>query len=151
MIKGPNKLGGELLVGFVSGTDRITKAWVYVERLGKREVNLPEDADLELKDTELIRIYLSIEAEDQERLKDLSSVSFYLRQDGKLCPFGKKLGAGYGERPKVNFEKVELEILPGSYYVGATTRKGEKIALGKIRIDKEEFKVYRVRLDAGGN
>jgi len=146
VLKGPNKLGGELLVSFISKPDRKLVLWAYLKNVTNRDINLPEDADFKTKEKELIQIYLSFADKDAEALKDFKAIAFYLTKNANLPMFWLAL-TRKGEQPdSLQYEKIPLKIIPGTYYIRAIGKNDQEVPLGKLPIDKEKPKTYAIHL-----
>lgn len=144
IIKGPNKLGGELAVVFYSFAERTTRLWVYLKNVRKRVINFPADADLEVKDDDLIQVYLAFK--DEDLLKEFAIIAFYREKNGRLPLFRTRLNSKHSGRKELEYKKIGLKVVPGSYHVRMIGNKGQKVILGKIQIAEEEFRTYTIHL-----
>jgi hypothetical protein len=140
-LKGPNKLGGELVVYFTSKATGEITTWAYVKEVQKRVVDLPDDADLEITDKDLIEVYLSFEGQEQGVLESLKGVALYAGADAKWPLFMARLTS----REELDYNRIGLRLVPGSYYLRGHPKKGKEILLGKLQVDKQ-VKTYRLGL-----
>jgi len=142
VINGPNKLGGELALAFSSREKLTRRCWAYIRKLAKRDVNLPEDADIVVTEEDVIEVYLSFEDKDKEALAEYSVVALFESEQGKLPLFYSFLNSGEG----FDHKKVKLEVVAGKYEARCIATREKEVSLGTLNISEEVGKVYSVKL-----
>jgi len=145
-LKGPNKLGGELVV-YTSPPGQHFRSWCYIKNLQKRNVSLPDDADWSATREDLIEVYLSFPDEQKQFLDSWQGVIFYPSKASNVRLFGALLHVGSIQL--TNYGKVPLKIVPGKYYMKALVIKGRTevfMPIGQLEIGKEPGKTYTINL-----
>ena len=118
VIRGPNKLGGELIV-----VDRMTgsngmpflSSCAYIRNLDIRSVNIPEDADLITQKKDMIPVTVVFDAVNAPpKSEKLLYLGFFEKTDSKLPLLGI-----FFEAPSIqikdNYYEFDISITPGSY------------------------------------
>ena len=145
-LKGPNKLGGELVV-YTSPPGQHFRSWCYIKNLQKRNVSIPDDADWSATREDLIEVYLSFPDEQKQFLDSWQGVIFYPSKASNVRLFGALLHVGSIQL--TNYGKVPLKIVPGKYYMKALVIKGRTevfMPIGQLEIGKEPGKTYTINL-----
>jgi hypothetical protein len=144
IVKGAEKLGGELMVCFAWPREKMSplrqRAWAYMKNVQKRRISLPEDADVVLNEEDFIDIELAFDAERAlEFLKD-KTIGFYLWEGAKYPVFvgrDKRMDEPTGEL------KVAMRVVPREYHVmGVEKVPEEGVFLGKVTITGEAGRTY---------
>ncbi|MHC4476584.1 MAG: hypothetical protein ACYTEL_13120 [Planctomycetota bacterium] len=146
ILAGPSKLGGELAV-YIRRRGRQLMVWAYMKNLGKKQINLPGDADMVVTAQDLADVSLSFDEQDKELLKNWSAVAFYNSADSQVPLFVASMSAGPDQ--VVDHSKVPLEIVPGRYHARAIVNKdGQEthVALGMMDVGAGEATTYPVEV-----
>jgi len=141
VLRGPKKLGGDLLVFYAGIEQGIEQniSWLYLSGLKKRDIDFPEDADWSTQLSNLIAIQLRIGGPGAATAaRDFKIVSFYLNKEAKIPLFWSPLVPDPDKKTE-NIQTPEilnLKILPGTY--DARLRRKEstssKVAIGTTEI-----------------
>jgi len=145
VLQGPNKLGGELAV-YIAEPNKPLRLWCYVRKLEKRQVTVPDDAELVVSDDRLVDASLSFAAEDAALLRNVRAVAFYTSPDSKQALFYWPVGTSL---PKAGPAKVPVRITPGRYFVRAIVEKAGQLSyvpLGMLEVTAEKQKTYPLEL-----
>jgi len=142
VMKGPNKLGGELAVFL---TKAGAPCWAYIKSLDKRTITLPKDADIVISEDRLVELPVSMAKEDLPRLSKYKAIAFYGSADGKYPLFRSSLRKLAFEDP--NAPKVlSVKILPGTYHVRVGTPRKDETSIGTVTIKGRDPGPFSIEL-----
>lgn len=142
VIKGPNKLGGEL---GVFPTKSRGKCWAYIKRLDKKSVTLPKDADIVVGEDELVELRVSVDKEDLAKVSKYKGITFYASSDSRLPLFWsgfQKLASQDPNAPK----ELPVRVLPGTYYVRVGKPREDETPIGTVTVEGTDPEPYSVKL-----
>jgi hypothetical protein len=146
VLKGPNKLGGELAV--YPRTGGANGVWAYIPKLEKRQVELPKDAQLLADPNNRVTARIAVNANENAVPAGYRQVRFYFSEDTHLPLFGKALSAPRTEGNRTII--AEVPAAPGTYHVrlfGGDDRP--ELSLGMLKIESEQSKTYVVKIPTG--
>jgi len=146
ILKGLNKLGGELVVIWhhLDSSGVFTDCtWAYIAHLQKRDIALPQDADWIFDKNKTVPIRLTLAAADAETLKECLDVFFFYPDDDAQMPlFDARKRARPADTP------LDLDVIPGTYVTKALLKsKRQPVTLGRITFTEEPGKTYRIELN----
>jgi len=150
-LMGPNKLGGDLMVGIMAmhGDQHLINVlhpWIYVENLQQRQLTVPDEADLVVSPDQLVDIKILLEDEQDEWARLLKKIFFFTTRKAKVPLFCVQIEQlNETESDYV----INMPLLPGTYYPQGFIYDGQVgkwIPLGTLDISKEKGKVYSVKL-----
>ncbi|MHC4648515.1 MAG: hypothetical protein ACYTBJ_23905 [Planctomycetota bacterium] len=151
ILGGPNKLGGDLMVGVAPrGRPVITtlRPWIYIENLQKRELTAPDEADRVVSKDELVDIKILLGDGQDELANWLKKIFFFPYRQAKVPLFCVLIGEqNRTDRGYV----IHMSILPEAYYLVGFIFDGQvekRIPLGRLEITTQPGKAYTVELQA---
>jgi hypothetical protein len=150
IIPGPNKLGGELIiVNRMTGPNDspFILSYAYIRELDKRNINIPEDADILLTKEDLIPIsitFIATKVPEGERFKVLG---FFEKKESKLFLLGVPFNPASIQTGD-NRQEFDILIKPGSYFLKLYGRHNtsnwiDSLDLGTIEIkpDQQRYEI----------
>jgi len=148
-VKGPNRLGGELVV-YGRKTGGASRMWAYISEVSLRDVNLPEDGEFIAEEEDLVECYLAVAKEDWELVvANWEGVVFCFDSDSKVPLFFTRTDRNVTETDEEI--RLAVKVMPWEYHVrgflkGKSDLNSAYVPLGTLDISEEEGKVYSVKL-----
>lgn len=143
-MKGPNELGGELVV-FVTDSNT-ARCWAYIQNLKKRLIKLPEDADIVCEKEDLVDLTIILQNKDVTELAKREVISFYTSAEAKLPIFGINLRNKLNDIQPDETKKLLLKIKPGTFYARLGRPMKEEISLGTVTINETGSNTWEINL-----
>jgi len=150
IIPGPNKLGGELIIG-----NRMTGpndypfflSHAYIRELDKRNINIPEDADILLTKEDLIPISITFVATKVPEGERFEVLGFFEKKESKLFLLGVPFNPASLQTGD-NRQEFDILIKPGTYFLKLYGRHNtsnwiDSLDLGTIEIkpDQQRYEI----------
>ena len=138
--KGPNKLGGDLIVYY--NYDYYFSPWLYISNVQKRTLQLPADASIVIQEDEMISATVSLSQIDPNILSQYKMVGFFSSEDAKLPLFLILLVPEIMKKWQADDWQVDMKIRPGTYFTKLFTDEETQLDMGVIYFTKEPGKTY---------
>jgi len=146
-IRGPNRLGGELLVFFTPADGRSRRTWCYLENVRKRTVRLPEDADFVVVEDRLVSVYFALTNREAAVDGGFKTLALYLSPHAKLPLFTVQLQFSKTLTATSAPHAIPAMLPPGVFHIRAARGFGDEIPLGRVQIGAEVGKIYDLQFD----
>jgi hypothetical protein len=141
-LKGPNKLGGELLVYL--HTDEDFHPWLYVTTVQKRMFQFPADASIIVNEDSLVKVHLSLTGSDASLLAQCTRLDLRTKADARL-PLFYLVPRGVSQGPQSDWQ-IDMRVLPCTYFLKLVKNDETESDLGLLNISNEAGKTYSVRI-----
>ena len=148
ILKGPNQLGGELLV-FDLSADGKPRLWTYIGRLNDRQISLPKHAGMIVNERDLVTVCFDAGKALAEVWPTVKRLNLYMKQDSKIPLFF--VLPPREEVPSSANPSVCVKVMPGKYHVRAVGEKGREIPLGPVEIDNKSNRRYTIDILTTGD
>jgi len=147
VLKGPNRLGGELMVYGMGADGRTQEAWAYTPKLDKRQVDMPKDAQLMVRKGDLIPITIGLTGARAELLSRYNGIGLYFSEATHIPLFLTSLPKSSVQGEPANVS-VSIKVKPGTYAVRLMDDKMESLPVTILTIGSEPSRTYTVELPA---
>lgn len=145
ILKGPNKLGGDISVYYYT-TDDNFYPWINITDVQQRTLQLPDDASIVLNEDEMVQAKISLAQIDPNIISQYKMIGFFTSEDAKLPLFWIPVISEFFEKLQDNNWQTELKVLPGTYTVRMLEDMDTYLDMGNIRFTNESGKTYTLSL-----
>ncbi len=152
VLKGPNALGGDIVVYYHDVEDSL-HPWLYVANVGKRTLQLPADASIVVSERDMIPIRVSLAQIDPNILSQVVMVGFWTSADAKLPLLGRMLRPEDRQDLQANDWQIDMKVRPGTYFVKLVKDEKTRLDIGVVDISSEAGKTYALegtKINAAG-
>jgi len=122
--------------------------WAYVQKLEKRDLVVPDEADLVVSADKLVNAEVLIKAKSKEVAVHVRRVEFFLSADANTEVFYARVS---GDAADSVMKRGQVKVLPGTYYVRAKVvgkETSEGMPVGVMNVSGESGKTYTVEFSA---
>ncbi len=142
-IRGPNKLGGELVA---CTTESGLRYWAYIRNLRRRDITLPKDADIICDEKDLVDLRIVLRDEDVAGQVEQQAIAFYASSEGKLPLFALRLRDKLADMPADTARELSVKIKPGTYYARMGEPMEKETAVGRVTVSAEGPNTWQLEL-----